>query len=622
MNALNGLRRGVLATVVCMAASALAFSLLTTTTALAAAPAAGTNCQSQDGKISGRGATLQEWLLYDLFGQYTNDICGQVASQGANDVTDPSNPSVATGITFGGDWVLAYDYPNAQAASGTGSGQGQSAMICHSDAFGGTDTPATKAQLTTMDGAPAACSAANIQNGTDPPPFTPQVSPATGAFPNLGDIGATGGRGNASNSVMTLPIGASAVAIAADLPTDCVTTGNTATTQPLALSTADMENIWAGLYTDWSQLIAADPNTGLAAGCSGAITRVVRQDNSDTTQGFDYYLAEVGPTFATCDQSPLVSTLGALAQNEPNSGTNQLWPGGLDTPPVIPLTGPMNFSKLGCSHLISGAVPGDRSLIDTLNATSGGIGYADVSDIDHDPNLNATNDNLTLATVQGADGSQQSPLTGTFASGIFGSNCNFNGATLPGGGSAGAVGLVNLALANPGGWILGSGNTKDDITFSHEFGAYPICLPLWDTVWGGEDGNSPPSPTASDSVTSGVLQVSSLVGLPNAGSFTDAGSTFNYTGLSNSAATCGGTSTACVTGVTGSGTVTTGDTLTWPQGTGGPLANLTADQRRTLYTFYLWLFSAEGQSSESNVGYAPLPTSWQTAILAGFEANF
>jgi len=589
---------------------------------MAAAPIAGHNCVSTDGKINGRGSTLQLWLVFDLMGQYTNDICGGVASQGANDVTDPSNPSLPTGVTFGANWMLAYDYPNAQAASGTGSGQGQSAMTCHSDAFGGTDIPATKAQLTTMNGTPGTC-VANIQNGTDPPPFTPQ-----GTFPNLGDTGSTGGRGNATNSVMSVPIGASAVGIAADLPTDCLTTGNTATTQPMALTTADQENIWGGIYTDWSQLVAADPNTGLAAGCSGAITRVVREDNSGTTQGFDNYLSEIGTlngtTVNTCDPSNAnVSTLGALTNNQANNGTDQLWPGGAETPAQVPAAGTaMNFTVAGCSHLISAALSGANQLVNTLNATSGGVGYADVSDIDHDPNLNATNDNLTLATVQGADGSQQSPLTGTFASGIFGSNCNFNGATLPGGGSAGAVGLVNLALANPGGWILGSGNTKDDISFSHQSGAYPICSLTWDFVWSGEDGNTPSTPTASDSVTGGVLQVSSLAGLPNSGSFTDAGNTFNYTGLSNSATTCGGTSTACVTGVTGSGTVATGDTLTWPQGTGGPLANLTADQRRTLYTYYLWLFSAEGQASEVNVGYAPLPTSWQTSILAGFKSGF
>lgn len=220
-------------------------SLAMAPASMAAAPSTGTACQSQDGKINGRGSTLQLWLVYDLMGQYTTDVCGPVASQGTNDVTDPSNPSLGTGITFGQNWMLAYDYPNAQNSSGTGSGQGQSSMTCRSDSFGGTDIPATKAQLTTMDGVPAACSDANLGNGTDPPPFTPHVNPVSGTFPNLGDTEPTGGKGNSSNSVMSLPIGASAVGIASDLPTDCLQPGDTAATQPFALTSADMEGIWA-----------------------------------------------------------------------------------------------------------------------------------------------------------------------------------------------------------------------------------------------------------------------------------------------------------------------------------------------------------------------------------------
>jgi hypothetical protein len=126
-----------------------------------------------------------------------------------------------------------------------------------------------------------------------------------------------------------------------------------------------------------------------------------------------------------------------------------------------------------------------------------------------------------------------------------------------------------------------------------------------------------------------VLDVSSLTGLPNGGSFTvvdSAGTeTLSYTGLSNSTTTCGGTSTACVTGVTGGtsgATVASGAAMHWPAGTGGPLANLTPDQRRTLYSYYVWLFSPEGQSSAGNVGYAPLPAAWQASILAGFKAAY
>jgi len=54
----------------------------------------------------------------------------------------------------------------------------------------------------------------------------------------------------------------------------------------------------------------------------------------------------------------------------------------------------------------------------------------------------------------------------------------------------------------------------------------------------------------------------------------------------------------------------------------GAVANLTADQRRTLYSYITFVLSSLRQSILPNNNYASLPLTWQPAILAGFQKNF
>jgi len=114
--------------------------------------------------------------------------------------------------------------------------------------------------------------------------------------------------------------------------------------------------------------------------------------------------------------------------------------------------------------------------------------------------------------------------------------------------------------------------------------------------------------------------------------------TFTYTGIGIGTGADAGTVTAgggttgtgctlvaapCLTGVSGgSGSIASGATLVFPQGTGGPEANLTADQRRTLYSYYTYLMSPEAQSKTGPSFYAPLPSGWLQTILQGFQGNF
>jgi ABC-type phosphate transport system substrate-binding protein len=51
-------------------------------------------------------------------------------------------------------------------------------------------------------------------------------------------------------------------------------------------------------------------------------------------------------------------------------------------------------------------------------------------------------------------------------------------------------------------------------------------------------------------------------------------------------------------------------------------SRLTADQRRTLYSFFTFILSSAGQEVPGKIHYAPLPSSWLTKLAKGFQENF
>jgi ABC-type phosphate transport system substrate-binding protein len=52
------------------------------------------------------------------------------------------------------------------------------------------------------------------------------------------------------------------------------------------------------------------------------------------------------------------------------------------------------------------------------------------------------------------------------------------------------------------------------------------------------------------------------------------------------------------------------------------ISRLTADQRRTLYSYMTFVLSSAAQDGLSSANYAPLPSSWLGKLRAGFQANF
>jgi hypothetical protein len=154
-------------------------------------------------------------------------------------------------------------------------------------------------------------------------------------------------------------------------------------------------------------------------------------------------------------------------------------------------------------------------------------------------------------------------------------------------------------------------------------------------VWSNEEGNVSngygPTPDPASNVAANATTISldptQLAGLPNVWTSAASGSqqvTVTGTGGTDVLSWTGfNRSTDTLTGVSGvTYPIMAGTTFTFPNGTGGPEANLTADQRRTLYSYFTYLTSPAAQNTESSAGYAPLPAAWLNQIRSGFQANF
>jgi hypothetical protein len=334
-------------------------------------------------------------------------------------------------------------------------------------------------------------------------------------------------------------------------------------------------------------------------------------------------------------------------------------------------------------------------LISTAEGINGAFGYADLADTLHDTNnfqSSVAGNNIVVFSLPSSAGPNANPGT-TGAQGA--SNCNMSGANLPTGGGPAAVGLG-------GKWNLAAqtapNGSPSDVAFAAQGSTYPACVLTWDFVWSHENGNTPPTTiTETPAITlpygPAATAISSVVGLPQSGSFsvaatnvttttTNAGTlpittltvaadggipssgtftlvdssgteTLNYTGVSGNTLTgvSGGTATATFVngavvtfptanapctytgltsapqvtatcgGYTGSAAGPGNETLIVPKGTGGPNANLTADQRRTLYSYFVYLMSPLAQAQAPLAGYASLPAAWLSIITTGFQGS-
>ena len=386
----------------------------------AAAPATGINCQA-DGKINGRGATFQAAAQSVFANGFQADVCGPVAGGAA------------------GNNMVIYNYPGI----GTGSGQGQRAAICRTDAFAGSDVPYDTATLGLFNGAPGTLGALG---GNCVPAVTPPYAPNVAPFPNAADVAA---------NIMSFPVAGSSEVIGVNLQA-----ANCGGTKPAAiqLTGAMVSDLLQGDVANWNdvRLRAGGINAALA-NCNTPVRRVVRSDRSGTTQIFKNYLKNVDPASQpTCVAAPPDFTWTTLALDL----NNTTWPTGGTCVPLVTANGNAGVVA-ACADSV---------------ANPGAVCYGDLADMSAAAGApliksslrNATNTAFVAANV------------GTRA------NCNFGTVTTPGGGATGAVGLDPADT-----WAFDNAlGNRADVTFQGS--GYPLCGLTFGLVFTGlSDGTLP-----------------------------------------------------------------------------------------------------------------------------------
>ncbi len=462
----------------------------------AAVPPSGINCQANDGKISGRGSTYQTVLQATFDEAYSNDFCGNVVEQYSG---DPA-----------GKFMSTYNYAAAEAASATGSGAGIKAASCRTDAFTGTDTPYTEAQATELNEAPGKLGGSACKLTFDPP-FTPQGEKpgSTYEYPNSTDVTAP---------IMSFPIGGSSVAIIINFGTACTVKDPTT----IKLTGKEVSRLYGGDVATWadSEIDATNPVLS-SDGCTGAVTRVVRQDSSGTTNILKQYL--IRDDNARPEQKCGVIS-GAIQNWEAYFSTNTEWPG---------FTTKHAASEEGtCSTLTKPEKSGNPEVIAKVKSINGAVGYADL------PQAQKEGASLVEATVQNSTATgYQSPVAGK------GANCTYAGVVNPpGNGGAGeAVGIGNTEGKN---WANNAEPSEENVT--DRGSKYPICGLTFDLVYSGLSGEKSPN----------------------------------------------------------------------------AITPLTADQRRTLYSYFTFVLSSTAQNLLTNIDYAPVPAAWLQELREGFQENF
>jgi hypothetical protein len=439
----------------------------------------GLNCNVGDGRIAGNGSTLAANLENKVFALgFETYVCGPVAA----DTATPAAPTGAGNTSFvtpagtyalpQGTSMVAYNDAQATSDNNRGSGAGLVSADCHNGNFWGTDIPYNTGELTTMlNAAPGSAgtdgvNCANAPGGANPgvagyqTPYNYELV-STASYPQAGSNTAP---------IVTVPLGASAVTLGLDLTGGA---GGTCPTLSNPLPAGDVPNftvaqvslIMSGDILAWndSRLQTSSANTFLT-NCPGAVTRVVRFDDSGSTNALKQQLVFYDNSFAGnlhctglgLDPSQTWSALLA--------SPNTTWPG-------------QNAGDGTCSTLTNAGSAGGGALVTKLQNTPGGVGYADIADIN----------GKGLILPQ-----EPNQATGAFVSAKSGtrSNCNLSGVTLPGSSFAGNVGLdttddwaTDNATANPG----FPNHSLQAITSSST--GWPGCTLTYALVFSGSNGS-------------------------------------------------------------------------------------------------------------------------------------
>jgi ABC-type phosphate transport system substrate-binding protein len=158
-------------------------------------------------------------------------------------------------------------------------------------------------------------------------------------------------------TVLTVPVVQEAIAVIVHLPAGCTAT-STSNSGRLVLNSETLAEIFAGTKTSWTSITdGGDTFTGT---CSTPIQRVVRGDQSGTTNKFKRYLDLIKANPAGIPAPYTGDSWAEIAQNAPNT----VWP-----------------APAGGSAIIQGSgTEKDTGEINTIVSTPSSIGYGILAD--------------------------------------------------------------------------------------------------------------------------------------------------------------------------------------------------------------------------------------------------
>jgi ABC-type phosphate transport system substrate-binding protein len=190
--------------------------------------------------------------------------------------------------------------------------------------------------------------------GTDDAPTTAQVSNIDGVADGA--------------HVVVIPVAQTSLSIAANLPANCQFAEET------GITNLDLQKVFRGSLKTWSGL-----ETTEGAGCSSAITRVVRKDGSGTTYQFKTYLSRMNGGSLPCVNKTW-QELRPITGPEP-------------TPNV---TWPESCTGNVLSALVKPPANGNGEVVKKTNEIDGAIAYTATPDL----KTSAFNGNLTSVSLQ------------------------------------------------------------------------------------------------------------------------------------------------------------------------------------------------------------------------------
>jgi len=202
--------------------------------------------------------------------------------------------------------------------------------------------------------------------GTDDAPSTTDVSQMNQGTDAAGDEG----------TIHTIPVAVGAVSVEVNFPDNCDRSllPDSAETNPASANSApfidrvrftraQLEDVWVGdsAHDQWTEIF---PSLAADADCNVFITRVVRFDNSGTTNVFKTYLNHLDASTGWTGAPYIVGS------------ENRTWPNATVAARADCAGSPQGPTG---THLTSGCANGAGSLSDKVVATDGSIGYADVA---------------------------------------------------------------------------------------------------------------------------------------------------------------------------------------------------------------------------------------------------